>query len=312
MIDPTAHFIWFGSRFPWMHVPALCSAVEKGGFERAVFHHADELERTPQLDTLRHAAGVEFRPFDPHEVLGSVPEVGEALVGLFRRLEQPAARANMVRAAILFRDGGVYLDTDTVCIRSLDDLRERGGVFCGEEPVCIPGSLRGSKNLRRHARSLLLQGLRELYRLSPQGWRGFRHVEHWYDHDVNNAVIGAEPGHPFVFELMRRMVSMPSEKQVIRFALGTHLLQESIQATTDEKVRVYPYPYFYPLGPEISQHWFRAGTAEFSDEMILPETRVVHWYASVRTKKVVPRIDPDFVKRTRDDRAISRLVADWA
>jgi hypothetical protein len=45
--------------------------------------------------------------------------------------------------------------------------------------------------------------------------------------------------------------------------------------------------------------------------MLHPDTRVVHWYASVRTKGIVPRIDPSFVERTRDDLAISRLVSPW-
>jgi hypothetical protein len=37
---------------------------------------------------------------------------------------------------------------------------------------------------------------------------------------------------------------------------------------------------FYPLPPEISEHWFRIGRSVRLDAVLLPETRVVHWYAS--------------------------------
>src|SRR5690606_16568346 len=114
MIPSLAHFIWFGRDLPWVHVLALRSAARRGGFERLVLHHADDLSGTRWWPDVQAIAGLETRPLDAEAVLGAVPDLGGRLVDLYRRLTQPAGRANMVRAALLAAEGGVYLDLDTV------------------------------------------------------------------------------------------------------------------------------------------------------------------------------------------------------
>ncbi|MFT7625659.1 MAG: hypothetical protein ACI9WU_004850, partial [Myxococcota bacterium] len=66
---------------------------------------------------------------------------------------------------------------------------------------------------------------------------------------------------------------------------------------------------FYPLGPEISGHWFKPGTAAYLDELCPPSTKVVHWYASERTKTVVPTLNPETIRASADDLAICALTS---
>ncbi len=312
MIPGTAHLIWFGTSFPWLNGAAIVSAAEHGGFERVVVHHADPLDGTPGYTLAAGDARVEWRPLDPHQVFSRLGARGQALASLFDRLQAPAARANMVRAAILADEGGVYLDTDTVTVRSLDDLRTRAGAFCGVEHVVFPATTVRNRSPLTQLRALSKTARRDLYRRRAGGWRRFRSIEHEFATAENNAILASEPGHPFIESLIDGMLSVPPDRQLVRFALGTHLLQDVVARYNGPGLEVHAPPAFYPLGPELSQHWFRAGTAVNLAEMVLPETRVVHWYASVRTKAIVPTVDAAWVRSRASDVALAALVAPYA
>lgn len=96
---------------------------------------------------------------------------------------------------------------------------------------------------------------------------------------VNNAVLGAEPGHPFLdeclkltlahFEVTRRFPRSPAvTTQVLRmYGLQSYGEQEL------NGVAVYPTSYFYP------HPWF----AQFREELVSDKTHCVHyWQASWR------------------------------
>ena len=65
---------------------------------------------------------------------------------------------------------------------------------------------------------------------------------------------------------------------------------------------------FYPLPPEISEHWFRLQHRATIGDVLSPATRVVHWYASVRTRALVLDITPDYVRAHRTTQLYSMLV----
>ena len=71
---------------------------------------------------------------------------------------------------------------------------------------------------------------------------------------------------------------------------------------------MHPPKVFYPLGPEISEHWFRDYDRADPAEIVCKETVGVHWYASVRTAGIVPAIDPAQVVKTRGRNLISELL----
>ena len=309
MIPSTAHFIWFGTTFPWLHVAALRSAAERGGFDRVILHHTDDLSGSPYWDALTQSAGVSTRRFVPEAIFDRLGARGGPLKQLFSKLTQPAARANMVRAALLYSEGGVYLDTDTITLNSLTPLRERYRVFFGEEHVVLPAHVSRSWNPALRLKALAQDAMRDICRRRSEGWRHFRRIEAKYSRAANNAILASEPEHPFIGEMLDRMISMPPKRQLIRYALGTHLLQEvAHDLSAGEDIYVAAPDVFYPLGPEISQHWFRPGSGAYVNELIRPSTLVVHWYASVRTKALVPGLVPETIQAQAKDIALCHLA----
>ena len=314
MIPATAHFIWLGPSFPWVNVLSIRSAAARGGFERVVLHHDCDLSSTAWWPELDATGGFETRQLDIPALFDRAspgdPARGQALLALYRKLDPPASRANMIRAAILASEGGCYLDIDTITVRSLAPLRAEAAVFCGVEHICWPGVVKHGGSLPAKAKALSLAATRELFRFAPGGWRHFHHVAHLYSESVNNAVLACEPGHPFITVFLDHMLEMPPEQQLRRFALGTHLLQRRVAEYRGSDLRVHPPAVFYPLGPVVSLHYFRrtARADAALDTLLGADTRVVHWYASVETKRLVPRINPDYVRAHADTQLLSALA----
>lgn len=311
MIPNTAHFIWFGQEFPWVHLLSLRSAILTGGFERVLLHHADDLSAAPYYREALTIPGVEARRLEPQELLSRCGEQGPALVALYARLSQPAAKSNMVRLALLWLQGGVYLDLDTITVASLAPCMEAGGAFCGAEHLVFPAAVRRSKNPLRLLSAVTKMALRDGLRRLPGGFKAFKHVQRFYSVAANNAVMGAEAGHPFIQQMLSQALRLGAERQTARFALGTHLLQAQVAEYSGDDLRVYPPSFFYPLAPEISEHWFRETKSPELDCVLDGETRVVHWYASVRTRHIVPMINPNYVSNLRERQLFSALAAQF-
>ena len=92
------------------------------------------------------------------------------------------------------------------------------------------------------------------------------------------------------------------------YALGPDLLQDVVADDRPDDLVVHHPEVFYPLPPEISEHWFRAGDTVQLDAVLSAETRVVHWYASVRTKSRVALITPAYVGEHHTRQLYSALV----
>ena len=305
MIPATAHFIWYGDAFPWAHRLAIGSALARGGFERVVLHHDGRLKDQPHFVALLE---------DPRFSARSIG-LGGLDAGLDRRLralhdglDSPTARANLVRALVLAREGGVYLDLDTITLATLAPLRV-AGAFCGEEHLVFPARVVEARDPRALAATLPLLALRAACRALPWGWRLFQRVAHLYPRAVNNAVLGAEAKHPLMLAMLERMVAMPAARSRRRFALGTHLLQHCVREYTGRDLLVCPPQVFYPLGPSVSHHYFRGGDGRDARAIAVAETRVVHWYASVERAAWIARLDPEHVRAHAATELFSALCA---
>jgi hypothetical protein len=103
------------------------------------------------------------------------------------------------------------------------------------------------------------------------------------------------------------MQSLPKAERRVRYALGVHLLQRAVLEWTGPGVHVEPPETFYPLGPEISEHWFRADGVSDLSEIVTPRTLLVHLYASVRVEKKMARVDPAWLRSHRDSELFSAL-----
>jgi hypothetical protein len=314
MVPKVAHFIWYGASFPWLNALALQSAHDHGALDRVVLHFDGRLEPA-LLDRLRATMPrLVARPIDSARTLRAVdttaaPPLGPRLDQLYGQLQAPAAKANVLRAAILCSEGGIYLDVDTVTLAPLTPLLDRA--FCGSEPIAFPERVMRSKRPDVWARALALHGARLVLREVPRGYRAFRAIESLYTRAANNAVLGAPAQHAFVRALLQGMVDLPESQRLVRFALGTHLLQRTIASYRGDDFAVHPPALFYPLGPEISRHWFRiepgARGVEL-DEVLHRTTLIVHWYASVRNRAIVDRMDAAFVREHAKHQLLSALA----
>jgi hypothetical protein len=309
---PRLHFCWLGSDMPWAYAFAPLSAAVRSGMRDIILHHTDELEEGPVLRALLATRGLRLHRLSPEACLVSAQQalgLGSALTDLYAGLASPVQRSDLLRAAILHAEGGVYMDLDTVTVAPLTRLLA-ASQFIGTEQIVWPHWIYGARAPLVWAKHLGLDVGRKALRVAPGGWRAFRRVQGWYITAVNNAVMGGEAGAPLFADALRAMAARPAGTVAGPYALGPDLYQALLRARDYPGLVVHPAALFYPLPPEISEHWFRpcrrAGSA--LAEVLLPETAVVHWYGSVRTRALVDDISPDSVQVLADRQLYSALV----
>jgi hypothetical protein len=308
LIPSIAHFVWYGPKLPYLHALAIRSAATHGSFESVRLHHTDPLEEPQYIRDLYALENFELIPLDDRLLCEQAQ--GPALADLIAALGSPVARSNLVRTALVYRDGGVYLDMDTLTIRPFDEVRAQAPGFLGEEYIVFPEEVVSSWDPRVKAKAYLKTTVRDVYRRLPHGYRHFPRIEHHYHRAVNGAILGGVAGHAFCAEYLEAMTEVPESRWQKPHALGTHLLQSVYRGYTGDDLHTFPPPYFYPLSPEISAHWFRFYRDGVDPmEVVRPETCCVHWYASVRTKKIVATMDETELRRLAGQQLFSALGA---
>jgi len=309
-IPARVHFCWIGASLPWAYVFAILSAAERSELPEIILHHTDALDDGAELRALQAAPRVRLSRIAPADCLAEAGRglgVGDALWALYQGLDSPVMRADVLRAAILHLQGGIYLDLDTITTASLRPLLA-SPQFVGSEFIVWPQVVRASRSPLVWARHLALDVLRKLLRRLPHGWKAFRRVEKLYFRGVNNAVMGAEANSPLFRTYLLAMLAVSPERRTEPYALGPDLLQAVVDRYRQADLIVHEPHVFYPLPPRISELWFRIDRKVELDAVLSAETRVVHWYASVRTKARVALIDPAYVRENRERQLYSALV----
>ncbi len=312
-IPARGHFCWVGTRLPWAYVFAVLSAAENSELQEITLHHTDPLEADARLRALELCPRVRLVHIDPIDCLteaGHALGIGDRLAAIYGAVETPAIRTDVLRAAILYLKGGVYLDMDTITTASLLPLLEQAQ-FVGCERVVWPYFARTSRSPAVWCRTLSLDLLRKSMRRLPGGWRMFRRVERFCYVGINNAVMGAEAKSPLCIESLRAMAATPPERWSTPYALGPDLLQAIVDRFTERELKIEEPHVFYPLPPQISEHWFRVSRGVQLQAVLYPQTRIVHWYASVRTASKVAAIDPAYVRQYRHRQLYSALVCSF-
>ncbi|MDQ3001897.1 MAG: hypothetical protein M3Y08_11635 [Fibrobacterota bacterium] len=298
-------FIWFGREFPYGNILALRSAQKQCRPDEIllVVDHPNEvlgclgsLAEWPEMKIVR-ASPDWFEDLPPGGTLASE---------VFEKSSHAPTKSNLLRLAVLYHSGGVYLDFDTITVRDLSPLRQGEGFF-GLERVVFPFSFLARKNPLKWISAGLLLLLRELCARLPGGWKIFRRMEGMYPLAANNAIFGFEPRHPFLARCFLNLTAVPRAQLYRRFRLGTHLLQEVSQNQSGQTISAHPPSAFFPLGPEISNHWFLPGTAKSLPKMISDQTFIVHWYNSVESRFLKEPLTRDWLSK-HEDSAIAELV----
>ena len=271
------HFVWLGRHFPYhcrLAVESAVVAMPTGTVHVHVFGGTSG----PHLDAVRAHDQVRVLEREPEEMFDRLPVDARALLDLWERCPGPAARSNLARLAILFRFGGVYLDTDVIVLRGLHDP-DRHGAYVGSEMVW-------SHNRRRIERGLgpvvalrstpwaIGSALARLdIALTHGRWRmADRRVgTAGRRQQVNNAVIGAPKGTSFIAMALQRATEIDPS---FRFALGPSLLDDVARAAPG-LVHVVPPSRFYAVPPGQSYRFFG------DHQLVLPpDAQVLHYVAS--------------------------------
>lgn len=308
------HFCWIGPGLAWAHAFAVLSAAAHSGLNEIVLHHTDALADNEVLHALRTTPRIRLSPLDPVAYLTEVGELigaGAGLAALHDSLDTPVMRADLLRAAILYREGGIYLDLDTITVAALTPLTAHDA-FVGSEYIVWPNRVRRSRSPLLRGRALGLDLLRKLLRFLPDGWRLFGHVKHWYFRSVTNAAMGSAPQGRFLATYLRAMLDLHARDRAARCALGPHLLQAVIETYDGSELTILEPHVFHPLPPEISRHWFRMRRSVTLGAVLPAGTLVAHWYASVGGATPIGQITPDYVLRHRDRQFYSALVHAYA
>lgn len=289
----------------------MLSALRYGGLDQVVLHHTDPLDDNPVVHALR-SEGVVFSRLNARNLLnnlGAELGLGTQLTALYDRLSSPAILSDILRAAILYCEGGIYLDTDTLTLARLEPLL-RDQQFIGLENIVWPYWVKTTRAPLPWVRAVGLDLLRKTLRVTPNGWLLFRSVQGLYFKAVNNAIIGGQANAPLFKTYLQSMVSLPSALQAKLYAIGPDMLQTLIADGKIDNLKIHNPDVFYPLPPEISEHWFRPcqNAATLLKKAIRPQTLIVHWYASVRSKPYTRLINPTFVAENANTQLYSALV----
>ncbi len=158
-----------------------------------------------------------------------------------------AEKSDILRFEILYQFGGIYSDTDMICLKSFEDLVSSGiSFFAGYE----------SNSVKRFGRPL-----------------------------VGSAIIGAEKHHPILRRCMDFSLTLeqaPIIRQYIRSGPGpiTKACYEALEIEKNKSMVIFPCSFFYPL------HW-ESRLEPISEilEYIRPESFAIHlwegsWYDS--------------------------------
>ena len=317
-IPSVARLVWIGERLWPIAWLAAAAARDRGGFDRVVLHYTDDqLTQDPSVQALVRDFDVELVHEDPTELLGGAAmaaalssSAAARLAALYARLTPPASRSNLIRLAVLLRDGGVYLDTDAIVVRDMTPLLAQRG-FAGLERICLPAAVRDSRSPLRWARAGALLGLRDVLSRGPLGLRLWPKVEGAFDLAVNNAVVGAVAGHPLLVDALTRAADMAPNRATRMYQLGPKLLEGVTKNRSVGTFKLYPPAAFYPLPPEMSWHLFRSAPPRPLDVAFDSDTWVVHLYDSVLRRRKGQSLDIPWLRVHRGRTLVTMLVEPW-
>lgn len=319
-IPAVAHLIWIGGSLSDLGWLAIQMALDVGGFRRVkLWSRRGQLTRDARIEALLATGRVDLCDCECLGEVGPVnteldgatrPGVAQRLCALERQLELPAAKADLWRLLILWEHGGVYLDTDALCLQDLSPLR-RARAFVGTERIALPAKLYRSHNPLRWARAGVLVAARHALSLRLGAARRFEAVEDWYDVACNNAVMAAAPRHPLLAHLLLRVAEMPQAQALRLYELGPRLLEENLGDAEHHGIEVHPPHAFYPLPPEICVDYVRPDPQGTLGRSPHPDAWVAHLYDSVLARRLGQPIDLAWLRAHRDDTLLGRMVARW-
>src|SRR4051812_2380828 len=316
MIPNRYHFIWFGRDFPLTHALAIRSVAATCAPEAIVLHASDDLRGRPHFDQLvAELPAFTVQPIDIGGLLDGpdlpdptrLRQIWDQLSGQRRW----AQLADLLRHLVLYSQGGVYLDLDTLTLRDMRPLLGTSG-FCGRERILVDAAVHRRRSPLRYFRTVPLDLARWICSRTENGIRYFARIAKLYRAAINNAVLALSVRHPLALEALGRIPGLIADVDRRRPALGPDLLQDLIDGAGRNDITVFGPSHFYPLGPQMAAQIFRvrATAADVNralGESIGSETYVLHWYNDSRKPSRHP-LDRASIQALADRQMFSRLA----
>lgn len=304
-------YVWSGRSFPYPNYLAVKSLRCVEPTAQIVVYIVGDRPRSWNFELIELLPGVEIVHIEPNEIFERLPRELRRIGDVYRNIPNSAqsARSNILRYSLLLMHGGVYLDFDTIVVRRFGDLLEHPA-FVGEEDVWCGDTSRVRGDVGVYFRpttwhwalSWLGRRVDSRFFAGRLGVAGaLRRTDgHWRRTQVNNAVIGARPGSPFVREvLLAAMNASPT----VRYATGPTLV-DRVARTNPGLVHVADRSTFYHVAPGESFRLFEDVTIS------LPPTANLIHYASSNHSSIVNRMSPERLDGLRSGSILGRLF-EW-
>jgi len=309
MIPNVAHLVWMGGKLPFYAGLAIRTAALRGGFNRVLLHHTDPLVEEPWWQDVFDLPGVRCCTLDPSVLLSRVANGRPGLMEGYFTLTSPANRSDLLRAALLYLYGGVYLDTDVIVLHPFGKLLgERmflganRSVYDYRSAAAGPFALLGAR-----LRSAVREGISRL----PAGHWHFRRIQRLYPEHPTTGIWGSASGHPMLGHVLDRTATFLRTldlDQADYNAVGPFLVQRVLSEHGWEGVLRLSSDYFYPLPPVIARRWFTPTRRPRLDRILSPRTLAVHWYASGDVAKSVDGLSFQSIRNQASRQLFSAMV----
>lgn len=288
-VPARVHFLWTGPGFGLAQRLAVESVLVSNGELDVVLHLIEEQAQRdddPHVAALARWPRCALRRCTPQQVLAPCDDAAGTLWQTYRRIPARAASAksNLLRYAVLWQEGGIYLDLDVLVVRSLTPLRTHECTLGTElvwradearvagqlAPWMIAPSLAFAAALALRRGEVAVDKLGGRAARAPARWHRWLE-QRWSAAQPNNAVIAAAPQARFVAELLERA---PVVDATVRFRLGPTLVTE-VARQHPEAVRLLPPEVLYFVPPSQSFRFFTEA------QLALPaEALLIHYVSS--------------------------------
>jgi hypothetical protein len=267
-------------------------------------------DAAPELAALARHPRVRVADLDVARVFDGLEAPAHRYLDLLEAIPARAhsARSNLLRYAVLHREGGVYLDLDVLVLRSFGDLLGHAA-FIGQELVWVADEARVEGRLEpwmivptvAYGLNFVIQRLdAALGGRERVPWLTRPLEALWSGPNLNNAVIGCEPGSEYLKHLLAAALAADPR---VRYHLGPTLVSRVARAHPDT-VTVLPPAVLYAERPSYSFRYFACRPYP------LPaEARLVH-YVSSNHGRLLAGLDRETIRRRRDEAIFYQVAAD--
>jgi Glycosyltransferase sugar-binding region containing DXD motif len=296
--------VWMGPQFTYGCRLAIDSIAQADPYASIEVHVLGDAPRSGHFARLQLLAQVAIRTVDLDELFEPLPD-GRALRSLFDAIPADAAsaRSNLLRYALLFERGGVYVDFD-VLVRSPLPHLAGGRDFIGSERVwsCDQARVEGRWTLGMLPATVGWAAARGVERIDCKVFAGAaglaRRLERvaslWSTVQANNAVIGASPRSAFIGRVLDRALDADP---TVRYALGPTLVSQ-VATEAPDTVAVLPEHVLYCVPPGASYRFFE------DRRLVLPDDAALIHYVSSNHRSLLAGV-------VENDERFSRSEVFW-